>query len=144
LAPELPVAAAAIASSAETPQRQGMPELQAERVYSIVEWSAPTSPEQSEARCTAGEAIDCLRMSSIETGSSQQAVARRRYYQERAFSLLVLQCRRRVPDACAIIARMHARQSGLPRDPANEAALIARTRQLCLHRSGTACRAFLP
>jgi hypothetical protein len=114
-----------------------------EHVYSLFEWLPPTDPRASESRCAAGEAFDCLRMAAMNASDLLPVTtAKRRHYQERAFSMLVLQCRRRVPDACAIIARMHAKECGLPRDPANESALIARARQLCLRHPGKVCAVF--
>ncbi|HEY5959345.1 MAG TPA: hypothetical protein VIV60_22460 [Polyangiaceae bacterium] len=137
--------AVAGASSRQRLEASSPPEEEPyERVYSVIEWLPPSDPIATDLRCTAGEGLDCLRMAAAANGlkTLPSINVNRRNYLERAFSLLVLQCRRRVPDACAIIARMHAKEFGLSRDPANESALIARARQLCLRHPGKVCVVF--
>jgi hypothetical protein len=118
----------------------------AERAFSLVAWNAAVDVPRSEQLCIAGEPVECLALADLEgrSGDVSRDLAQGRAYRERAYSILVLQCRRRNPDACVVIARMHALAIGLPRNPVGEAALLGRARDLCKHRPARVCAAFDP
>jgi hypothetical protein len=118
----------------------------AERAFSLVAWGAADDPSKSERLCTVGEPIACLALAEREDQHQgiRGGYAKSRAYKERAYSLLVPQCRRRAPEACVAIARMHALGFGLPKDPTNQAALIERAREICKRRPATVCSAFDP
>jgi hypothetical protein len=128
--------------SATVATAEGSPE----RAFSLVAWRAAEDLSKSEQLCTVGEPIACLALAEFEDQRSRlpKNFAKSRAYKERAYSILVPQCHRRDPDACVVIARMHALGFGLAKDPANQAALIGRAREICKRRSAAVCSAFGP
>lgn len=117
-----------------------------ERALSLVAWGIPGDIAEAERHCSNGDALACLSLAEVESqnGNDVARIQKAHEYQKRAYSLLVLQCHRRGPNACVAIARMHALGFGLLKDTANEQALVRRARELCKRKSATVCAAFEP
>lgn len=119
----------------------------AERAYALIAWPPVDDIVASETGCLAGDALECLRLADDEDARSRSATegaTKARAYRERAYSMLVLRCKRRDPDACVAIARMHALGFDILRDPRSRQALVVRARDLCKHREAKVCAAFAP
>lgn len=116
------------------------------RAMSLVAWTPADDPPKSEQLCTVGDPWECLRLAEMlaRRTTSQLDSRKAQAYRERAYSMLVLQCQKRNPDACVAIARMHALGFGLPKNPSSEEALIERARRICKHKPATVCPAFAP
>ena len=138
-------APSAVASSAKAASPFGPNEV-AQRAIEIVAWQPTEERSKSEQQCTVGDPLECLRLASLLDGGAHGPVEERsaRYYKERAYSILVLRCHQRSPDACLTIARMHVLGFGLPKSPESVTALVARSRQLCKLKATAVCSAFGP
>jgi len=118
------------------------PESHLEREIRTVAWSTPNDSTTADVRCTNGDAIACLELGELQgTDPTDKKVSlRRQSYFERAFSILVLKCHRRDPDACVVIARMHHLSRGVGKDREAELALVSRARDLCRTKPGRSCQ----
>lgn len=111
--------------------------------YSLVAWTAASDAKAAEQGCLSGEPTDCLRLADLaDQRGGPSAPAKSRGFRDRAYSMLVLQCKRRDPDACVIIARMHALGFDVLRAPNSQKALVMHAGDLCKHRSAKVCSAF--
>lgn len=122
------------------------PTRPSDQAMSLVAWTPADDPKKSEQLCTVGDARECLRLAEMFTRRTKSLLDsnKAQAYRERAYSMLVLQCHQRNPDACVAIARMHALGFGLPKNPSSEEALIERARGLCKQKPATVCSAFGP
>jgi TPR repeat protein len=137
---ELPAVQPSVSGSTEPPEN---PTPQDQSCFAAIAWLIPSDPKLAEAACTSGDALSCLGLGEYYQTSkdSHSAIPRSQAYFDRAYSILVLKCHRRDPDACVAIARMHQLKRGIHRDPAAQSALLTRARDLCRTKPGRTCQA---
>jgi hypothetical protein len=140
----LPTNASSVASNASASVEDNDTDTPYVAVFSRVAWTAPVDVKRAENGCISGEALDCLGLGELYLSKSDGALAKNRSqdYFERAFSLLVLRCHRREPDACVTIARMHHLRRGIRKNVETEAALVTRAKELCRSKPGKVCSTF--